>query len=146
MLFPHKSFSLCAIYKRCKAINVGNFILGSKSSKFTTSSHVMVERSVDSIPKSQLAEIHYFAKCVLHLPDCNTETVWVAAISFFMEHPCHVWFGFPAEVWSTVTETDIHFIPVSSIKSRVFYTENSFNFGRILGDQKVLVVVPIASH
>ena len=61
------------------------------------------------------------------------------------EHPCHVWFGYPVEVWSTATKPDVHYIPITNIKSRVVHVEHSFDFGRIHGEQTVLVVVPIAS-
>ncbi len=60
----------------------------------------MVKNSDSGRPK--LAEIHYYAQCIVALPCDGTEVTWVVAISFFFEHPYRVWFGYPVEVWSTV--------------------------------------------
>lgn len=138
------SFEILALYKRCRAINVGPFQLGSCKSKFVSSSRVMVKRSGAQQP--WLAEIQYYAQCAILEPGGETRVEWVVAVSFFFEHNCRVWYGYPAEVWSTATLPDIVFIPISNVISRIVYVESVVNFGRIAGEQKVLVVVPISSN
>lgn len=97
--------------------------------------------------RSELALVHHFAQCVIHHSQSScTEMFWLAAVSFFFEHPCKVWVGYPVEVWSTATKPDICYIPITKIESRVVYTKKSVDFGRIHGNQTVFVVVPIMSN
>ena len=133
LVFPDTTLDILMLSKRCKALKMGTFTLGSEKSKYTTSSLTLVNRK-DYI-QPQLARIQYYLQCAFRTPDSSVHTIWVAAISFFYEHPCHSWFGWPIEVWSTATTPDTFLVPISSIKSRVVYTKNS----------TVLVISPILS-
>lgn len=95
--------------------------------------------------RPHLAEIHFYAQCTVVFSCGEKKVIWVAAISYFFEHYCRVWFGFPVEVWSRETYPDIFFIPLSDIVSRVAYAESCVNFGRLQGKQNVLIAVPVAS-
>ena len=55
-----------------------------------------------------------------------------------------MWYGNPVEVWSTVTSQDIIFIPLTFIKSRTAHITSFVNFGRVIGEDKVLVAVPLS--
>lgn len=72
----------------------------------------------------------------------ETRSFWFAAVSIFQHHNCKVWFGKPVQV---CTFSDILFIPISHIKSRVAYASTTINFGRIIGQDHVLVVVPLVN-
>ncbi len=63
-----------------------------------------------------------------------------------MEHPARVWFGCPAQVWSAVTHTETNFLPVASIKSRVAYSIRKYDFGRFIGEDKVIIATPLSSQ
>ena len=140
--FPNSTLNIFMLSKRCKALKMGTFTLGSEKSKFTTSSISFVSRK--NYVQPQLARIQYYLQCTFSDQE-NVHPIWAAAISFFYAHPCRLWFGFPVEVWSTATTPDTLLVPISSIKCRVVYTESSFDFGGIHGQQKVLVVSPIMS-
>lgn len=129
------------LYSRTKALMVSDFVIGSHRSRHAQSSLVLSKQN-DS---ENLAEILYFAECVV-VPNCQSAKhiqLWVAAVNWFMEHPCKVWFGNPAQVWCTAKYPGEFFIPVTSIKSRVVYTQSLVNFGRISGSDTVYVVVPL---
>lgn len=142
--FPNTELIFFMLSKRCKALKMGPFTLGSEKSKYTTSSLCFINRVNCSEP--HLARIHYYLHCSFHGADkSDKHTVWVASISYFYEHPCRSWFGFPVQVWSRATAPDAFLVPISDIKSRVVYTESSFYFGSLHGTQNVLVVSPIMS-
>ena len=74
----------------------------------------------------------------------QTKTFWFAAVSFFEKHHCKVWFGTPTQVWSR-SISDTVFIPVSHIKSRTAHVFTNVYFGRVIGNDYVLVVVPLVN-
>ena len=74
--------------------------------------------------------------------DGKTVSVWIACVKWFMEHPCKVWYGNPVQVW-TITASGPFFIPVENIKSRVVYSKCTRDFGRILFNDTVYVIVPL---
>lgn len=145
--FPNTFVHIYMLSKRCTALKLEAFTLGSVKSKYTTSSLCLVTRTnSDAIHQYWLARIQNYLQCNFCTEvDSKLHSVWIAAVSYFYEHPCRSWFGFPVEVWSTETTPDIDLIPISYIKSRVVYAESSFNFGSVHGTQKVLVVSPILS-
>ena len=107
-------FEVLHLFQKCNAVKVGKFVLGSCTSRFTRVS-IVKARFQD---EDRLAEVQYFVKCCIkfHSNVGNTcTTYWLAAVSFFNAHQCKVWFGKPMEVWSSVTDFDIHFIPVTHI-------------------------------
>ena len=91
----------------------------------------------------QLALINHFLHIDILLSENNVCKMWLASVSFYCEHQCRVWYGSPVEVWSTVTTQDIHFIPISSIKCRVAYSQQEVDFGRIIGTERVTIVSPL---
>ena len=140
--------TILTLYKKSKALIINGFVLGSKSSRYTTSAHVMVKRNATD-SHLQLALIHHFLEVdILHTCDepyseNSACSKWFASVSYYCEHQCRVWYGSSVEVWSTVTSQDIHFIPISWIKCHVAYSKQNVNFGRIIGIEKVLIVSPL---
>ena len=132
------------LHYRAKAIKHCNGIVGSAASRYSRSS-IVIASSTSSDSKC-LGEIQFFAKCTLYNERSKTtEIKYVAAIKFFAQHECKVWFGHPVEVWSKCFEpgSRVQFIPISNIKCRVVYTDITWNFGRYYGSQTVRVIIPI---
>lgn len=94
---------------------------------------------------TSLSEILFFAQCTTVSTDGTTTSFWTAFITTYMEHQCKLWFGYPVQVW-TVTPSTCSFIPISAIKSRVSYSKSKVNFGSIIGEEIVYVVVPLESN
>lgn len=141
-IYGHDQYTLLTVYSKCKALIVNNLHLGSKSSRYTTSSHVMVMPPYSSTQNYKLALIHHFLKVDIIFRE-SPRSIWFVAVNYFFEHQCRVWFGLPVEVWSTVTSQDITYIPLTCIKSRVAYSKQDVNFGRVIGTEKVLIVSPL---
>ena len=57
-----------------------------------------------------------------------------------MEHP---WYGYPSQVWSCTQHSQIDFLHIEKIISRVVYTEAPVDFGRFYGCCPVIIVTPI---
>ena len=51
-----------------------------------------------------LSKENFLGECIigtcLDKQNCKK---WVAAVSWFEPHQCKVWFGYPTEVWSTIS-------------------------------------------
>ena len=47
--------------------------------------------------------------------------------------------------WSAVTAPDLYFLPLTCIKSRVAYCKKTVNFGRVIGNDSVIIAVPLSS-
>ena len=139
----HDCCNVRTLFLKCGALMVNTFVIGSVSSRRTTSSHVLVQ----SEPKPKLALIdHYLKVDVLKYPDTDQphhRSIWLAVVKFYYEHHCRVWFGSPVEVWSTVPSSDVSYIPVINIKSRVAYSKQKVHFGRVIGSETVLIVSPL---
>ena len=147
-----QDFQVLTLFEKSGALKVGKFFIGSLHGRFSTTSVVKAECQVEyddgkQISKSGLAEIHHFAKCTLLLkqPDMTSKTcaLWLAAVSFFDEHQCRVWFGSPTEVWGGVSSTNVTYILVSSIVSQDIFCKTSFSFGRVIGSDSVMIISPI---
>ena len=69
---------------------------------------------------------------------------WFVAVKLYSGHLCKVWFGSPTEVWSAVTTPDMHFLPLTCIKSRVAYCKKTVDFGRVIGNDSVILAVPLS--
>lgn len=133
------SYDVLVIHQKAKAVQVGKcFVLGAKGSRHSNSSVVLAKRDGNIF----LAEIQFFIQCTT-LSNSGHKYIWVAAISWFMEHHCKVWFGNPCQVWSITTYPGYSFIPLSDIVSRVVYTKSTVDFGRVIGTETVFVVVPL---
>ena len=90
----------------------------------------------------KLATVKFFAKCSVKNGK-EQRAVWVAVVSIYMAHNCKVWFGKPTQVWTTVTYPGYSFIPLTNIISRVLYSTTTVNFGRLIGNDYVNIVVPL---
>ena len=147
--YPDDHYSISVLHQKCKAIKFNNFTLGSVHSRYHKTS-VLLVTSVLNSTETVLCETQYFLKCqvVKHTnTGPSTKIIWFAAIQLLMEHPCKVWFGSPVQVWGTTPQTfDITFIPITSIEHRVVYAKTKFNFGRLVGDDSVYIIVPIENN
>ena len=72
--------------------------------------------------------------------------VWVIAVTWYMEHPCKVWYGSTSQVWSCVQRSEIDLIPITSFISRAVYTKATVNFGTISGSMPVIIATPVETH
>lgn len=131
-------FDILTLFEKSHALKVGRFIVGSRSSRFYNGSVVKVQES----GKEKLAEIQFFVKCTVMYP-AKTSYVWLAAVCFFPEHQCKLWYGCPMEVWGGIADSDIHFLPVCRIQNRVAFTKCEVNFGRFIGTDNVIVLTPL---
>lgn len=132
--------TVLALFAKCRAIKIGRFILGSCNSRFTTASRVIVALEEEE----KLAEIQHFLKCAIRYSNQHhSENFWLAAVKVYFEHQCRVWFGHPTEIWASCTRPELIYIPLSYIKCRVAYTTLEQYFGRIIGTDKVSVVIPL---
>ena len=136
------SYQILTLFQKCKAIKMESkgFVIGSSNSRYSTSSYVMATHPRYPGNKPQLARIEYFAK----LDILSLMSYWFAAVYFYFDHQCRVWFGYPCEVWSYSTVPDLIFIPISFISCRVALCELEVDFGRVIGKQKVFVVSPLS--
>ena len=110
-------FTILPLIKKCAAIRINGYTLGSCRSRYSVSSVVMVSPLDQS--ESVLAEIQYFLWCDVSCANCNVRSYCFVAVSFYMQHPARMWFGSPAQVWAAVTNTEVRFLPITYIKSRV---------------------------
>ena len=67
-----------------KALIINCYHLGSKSSQYTTSSHVMVKKNSSST--LQLALINHFLHIDILFSENNVCKMWLASASFYCEH------------------------------------------------------------
>ena len=142
------SYDVLILHKRAKALLVGQFVFGAKKTNHSRSSLALSQRTLSSSSaahSSHLAEILFFvcAVAVSKIDSSSTCSLWFAAVSWFMEHQCKVWFGHPTQVWSTATYPGYCYIPVSDLKSGVIYSKAVVNFGRIIGEDSVYVITPL---
>lgn len=134
--------SILLLHKRVKTLLIGGFVLGAKGSHHSRSSLVVAERRTSTPTYNNcLGEIQHFVSCVTLSNDTKQpHTVWLAAVKWFEEHQCKVWFGHPTQVWSTTDRPGQFYVPISDIKSRVVYSNHVVNFGRIIGEERVYVI------
>ena len=145
--FPTEAtFEVLSLYEKCKAVHVGKFVLGSAKSRHKSASIVQVYSVRNS--NFVIAKVEYYLKfhCKVTMDQSvETKSFWFAAMSLFADHNCKNWFGNPTEVWSRLTTQNL-FIPLSHIKCRTAYVDDSVNFGKVIGNQNVLVVVPLINE
>lgn len=142
---PLSSINVLILYQQARAVMINNFIIGAVHSRYSKSSIVLVE-SLTPSNNTCLAEIQFFANINYTLAtNSTTERIWVAAIQYFIPHPCKGWFCHPAEVWCKETSPGLFFIPLKHIKTRVVYTVSPVDFGRVIGVQTVMTIVPIVN-
>lgn len=137
---------VCVLHHRYSAVmlqtkNLFSHVIGVENSRHSRSSLLLCQKN-DS-EDIGLAKVQFFAKCNART-DCGEKfTFVVAAVSWYMSHPCFVWYGKPTQVWASTLCPGYNFIPVTNIKSRVVYTKRNVNFGRMIGLDSVYVIVPL---
>ena len=105
------------------------FILSGLNSRHSRSNVVFAQKPGSS--DISLAEIRYFAECTFQHNSTDCGKVWIVALKWYMEHPCRVWYGHPAQVWSCTQRTEMDFIPFKCVKERCVYTKSVCKFRAI---------------
>ena len=142
----HEDYMILTLYEKVTALSANGFVLGSTSSRFVTTSHVMASHP-EHPGVLHLAKIEHFAKIDVRDNMNNANySIWTACVSFYYEHECKVWFGGPTQVWSRATSPDTYYISLSCIKTRVAYCEWEVDFGRRIGHQNVLIVSLLSNY
>lgn len=142
-MYEPGSYKVLLLHRKTKALLANNFVIGAKRSKHSRTSLVLAEKySSNGTATLNLVEVLYFALCTIIIKG-EKSTIWFAALKWLMGHQCKVWFGQPTQVWSSAFFPGNFYIPVSSIKSQVVYTNHVVNFGRVIGTEKVYVVTPL---
>lgn len=141
--FGKDMYTPLLLFKKAKALKVGEYVVGSNGPRYQRSSIVLAKTLTgDSL---SLARIDFYAECSILLNACESNpqrTSWLAAVSWFMEHPCRMWYGVPVQVWCTTVHS-FQFIPINLIKCRVVYVKATVDFGRRIGTDTVYIVTPI---
>lgn len=141
----HGDFTILSLVSKCSALKIGDYVLGSEKSRHSTSSVVMVCHDVEDETKIKLANIEFFFRCNVRVRSESVVSFWFVAVKLYSDHLCKVWFGSPTEVWSAVTTPGMYFLPLTCIKCRVAYCKKTVNFGRVIGNDSVIIAVPLSS-
>ena len=142
-LLVENSYTILILAQHTKSLLVKDFVIGAKGSRHSQASLVLAKHRSNEVG---LAQILFFAECVaMNKVDGHHTKMWVAAVSWFMDHPCLVWYGNPVQVWSAASFPGLTFIPVTSVVSRVVYTKSVCSFGQLISRDSVYIVVPLLS-
>lgn len=129
------SGEVLALYRHCRSVCVGDIGIGSRYK-----SSVVCAQKVSG--EVGLGEVCFFGE--VHVKyGCETKSQWIAAVRWYEEHPCKVWFGYPVQVWFPMQVPGYSLIPLSAITTRVVHSKMTVNFGRHIGSQAVIVAVPL---
>lgn len=129
------------LHKSTTAIAFSNSIkLASEKSRYGHCSKVFVDNT--------LVEICSFVQCTCLITDVSsgnstTHRHWLAKCSPYMPHRCVPWYGYPTQVWASVLVEDFEYYFLNQITSRVVYVRTNVNFGRVIGEDCVLIVTPV---
>lgn len=137
-----------SLFLKCTAVKMGKYVPSSKESRFFTTL-VKVQTAEDT---TFLAEMQYYAKCTaIHDHSASTslsskkQEVWIAGVSLFLLCTLvkcgmanHVKFGLPCP-----SSSDLLFVPISSIVTRVAYCKCSVDYGQLIATDHIFVVSPI---
>lgn len=140
-MYRNSHVSVIRLYRYTKAIVINDSIqLAAESSRYSHCSKVFIANC--------LVEINYFVQCTVLVTNplnnqCSRHSHWLAHCSSYMEHQCKAWYGYPTQVWSIGFRTGFNYFLLNDVTSRVVYVRTKVNFGRIIGEDSVLVVVPI---
>lgn len=85
------------LYKHAKGLKVGDYVTGACGPRYHRSSIVLAKLlGTDCV---SLAKVEIYAECTVILKNSNTRhTHWLAAVFYFEEHPCRVWYSSPTQV------------------------------------------------
>ena len=135
------------VTKRAKAVMRNGFVLPGASPNHCNSCLCFVKSlTSDTVA---LATILYYSECLYDISHKKNElppkkfSKWIMAVEWHMEHPCKVWYGYPAHVWSCMKKSSQYFLPVSKFVSRTVYVKATVNFGSIIGCIPVIIATPI---
>ena len=145
--FTAGEISIFPLIRKCAAIRIKEYTLGSCRSRYSVTSVVLVSPLVQSSATSPsdytLAEIQYFFWCDVSSSSHDVAKPYCfVAVNYYMQHPARVWFGSPTQVWSAVVHTETKFLPITCIKSRVSYSVQRYDFGQLIGVDKVIIATP----
>lgn len=138
---PYRVLILC---QKVKALKLSNFVISGQTSRHSGSPFVLAKRN----SSTDLAELIYFVECVAvskSNPETSPVRLWIAAVNWLMEHPCKLWYGHPLQVWTATKSPGISLIPVIHILCRVVYVKCTRDFGRMLINDTVYVIVPLST-
>lgn len=127
---------ILTLYRQSKSVRISSAVIGSRYK----SSVVCASKESGDV---WLAEVLYFGQVFVKCAAGETKQQWVVAVKWYEEHPCKVWFGYPAQVWSTYQRPGYSLIPLCAIVSRAVYAKMEVDFGRFIGKQCVIVAVPL---
>lgn len=136
---PDTVLQILKLYKRTSSIAIGNSIkLASATSQFGNCSKLFVD--------DVLYELDCFIKVTVIVTNAtvHTEKHWLVRCLKYVAHNCRPWFGYPSQVWGATYETDCYYyFLLNQIDARAVFVQSTINFGRVIGEQCVLVAVPI---
>ena len=146
------NYSIHTLYQKCKAMKfrTKGYILGSQKSCYSTSSHVLAKHPRHPDSRPHLARIEFLAKVDIQLLSSDpyrptqVQSHWFAAVSYYFEHQCRVWFGYPCEVWPTALFPNVCYVPLSYITCRVAFCQLDVDFGHVIGKERFTVVSPLS--
>ena len=129
------NFKVHDISRKSKAIKCGNFVISGCNSRHLQSCIVFAKKLTSS--EITLAELYYFTECTFTVvgPTNDCHCLCVAALKWYMDHPCRVWYGHPTQVWSCTQCTELDFIPVSYTTTHCVY-QSSRQFWTIYGNTR----------
>lgn len=140
-LYPNCQVQVLRLHRSSLAVAFNETVkLASNHSRYSNCSKVFID--------NKLFEINHFVQCTVLVTDsitdeCMTHRHWLVHCSQWISHQCKPWFGYPTQVWSSELEMDFEYFMLNQICSRVVFVHSKVNFGRVIGEQKVLVVSPI---
>ena len=139
---PSTDFDVLMLHNETKSVLIGEYVYGACGSRHSHSSFVLAKTNENS--PLQLAMIHAFIQCIVVKRE-NLEKLkkWFAIASFFEPHQCHVWFGYPTEVWNAVSFQEKVYVPIVNIKCRVVCTKTIYTFGSVIGEDSVYITSPV---
>ena len=118
-------------------------LFGSHSSKYFHSSFILAKGMKPSAHDTHLASINSFIhSTVVKKGDTEKVTRWLVHVSWYDSHLCRVWFGWPTDVWNTISFQD-GYIPISEIQCRVVCSKSTYKFGSVIGEDSVYITSPV---
>ena len=137
-LYQGIDIDVLRLYRQASALQYGN------SQKLEVSRYPHTKCSKVFI-NNKLIEITSFMNCTVIVKsaenpsNCHTNTHWLLTGQSYMEHPCRKWYGGPTEVWASATNSNVEHYLVQDITHRTVSTVTKASFGRIIGEDTVVV-------
>jgi hypothetical protein len=89
-LISHDHFTVLSLVCKCGALKIGDYVIGSKRSRHSTSSIVVCPDVADK-SKVNLAEIEFFFLCDICVssPSKHVVSFWFTAVKLYSGHLCN---------------------------------------------------------